>query len=100
MKGDPADGTAREITITGKCPPIRRWVVPYPVRTQTPSARWESLPVDFLFGTSSIASNANVGTVVYFWDEALQGWSGGGRTTRAGRRRISNRIVLAAERIS
>jgi predicted RecA/RadA family phage recombinase len=54
-------------------------------------------PVDFTFGTSAIASNASLGSVVYFWDEALQVWSGGSKSIIGWAPAQANRVVLAAE---
>lgn len=34
-------------------------------------------PVDFIFGTSALASNAPQGSFVYFWDVVNQGWVAG-----------------------
>ena len=99
LKGNPTDGTAREITITGEVPAdaaLGRAVA----GGNTLGTVGNPFPVDFKFGTSSLASNAAVGSVVYFWDEALQTWSpsvksaaGGGRWPAG----ASNRVVLAAE---
>jgi predicted RecA/RadA family phage recombinase len=54
-------------------------------------------PIDFVFGTSAIASNAALGSVVYFWDEALQVWSGGSKSIIGWSPAQANRIILAAE---
>lgn len=95
MKGAAGD-IAREITITGEVPEDATLV-----RTIQPSGNLTPLgnpyPVDFKFGTSSVASNATVGSEVFFWDEALQTWSGGQKSGKGWSPAQSNRTVLAAE---
>ena len=96
MKGSPTDPVAREITITGEVPDdaaLAR-VIPGAGNLGTVG---NPFPVDFKFGTSSVASNATVGSTVFFWDEALQVWSGGGKSTKGWQAAQSNRVVLAAE---
>ena len=96
MKGSPTDPVAREITITGEVPDdaaLSR-VIPGSGNLGTVG---NPFPVDFKFGTSSVASNAGVGAFVYFWDEALQVWSGGGKSSKGWGGAQSNRVVLAAE---
>ncbi len=86
----------REITITGEVPADAALSRAVPGGTQLGTVG-NPFPVDFKFGTSSIASNAGVGSVVYFWDAALQGWSGGSKSGKGWGGAQSNRIVLAAE---
>ena len=93
LKGDPADGTAREVTITGEVPDdasLARAVVGSGNLTTIANP----FPVDFTFGTSSIASNASVNSWAYFWTGSS--WAGGMKTTK-GWGGLSNRVVLAAE---
>ena len=96
LKGNPADAVAREITITGEVPDDAALARAIPGGNALGTVG-NPFPVDFKFGTSSIASNATVGSVVYFWDEALQGWSGGSKSAKGWGGAQSNRVVLAAE---
>ena len=96
LKGNPADAVAREVTITGEVPDdaVLSRAIPGSAALGTVG---NPFPVDFKFGTSSVASNASAGSVVYFWDEALQVWSGGSKSTKGWSPAQSNRVVLAAE---
>ena len=99
MKGNPADAVAREITVTGEVPEDAILARGLPGNNALGTIG-NPFPVDFKFGTSSLASNATVGSWVYFWDEAMQTWAGGAKSAAGGGRWApaqSNRIVLAAE---
>jgi hypothetical protein len=96
LKGNPADGVAREVTITGEVPADTSLARAIPGGNALGTIG-NPFPVDFKFGTSSIASNATQGSVVYFWDEALQVWSGGSKGNKGWAGAQSNRVVLAAE---
>ena len=50
-----------------------------------------------VFGRTSIAQEAPVGSWVYFWDPALQVWSPGSKSGKGWGGAQSNRVVLAAE---
>jgi hypothetical protein len=54
-------------------------------------------PADFLFGTSTLASNAPAGSVVFFWNPTNQAWSGGTKSTKGWSPAQSNRVVAATE---
>lgn len=96
MKGNPADVADVEITITGEVPadPTLARAMPGANNLGTIGNPY---PVDFKFGESSLASNATVGSVVYFWDSAVQGWGGGSKSAKGWAAGQSNRVVLAAE---
>ena len=99
LKGNPTDLVDREITITGEVPADASLVRAIPGANNLGTIA-NPFPVDFKFGSSSLASNASVGSVVYFWDVALQGWSGGSKAASPkfwGSGSVSNRTVLAAE---
>ena len=98
MKGAVGD-IDREITITGEVPADAALARAIPGGALLGTVG-NPFPVDFKFGTSSLASNAAPGSVVYFWDEALQTWAGGAKSAAGGGRWAaaqSNRVVLAAE---
>ena len=93
MKGDPADTQNREVTITGEVPEeatLTRAITGGGNLTSVAN----SYPVDFVFGTSSIASNASVNSWAYFWTGTS--WAGGMKSTK-GWGGLSNRTVYAAE---
>ena len=96
MKGDPASGSPVEITITGEVPAVPTLARAIPGGNSLGTIG-NPYPVDFKFGESSLALNASVNSVVYFWDEALQVWSGGGKSSKGWGGAQSNRVVLAAE---
>ena len=54
-------------------------------------------PADFKFGTSTLASNAVLGSRVYFWDMTNQVWSGGIKSSKGWSAGQSNRVVAATE---
>ncbi len=95
LKG-PVGGSAVEVTITGEVPDDAALT-----RVMSGSGALSAVanpyPVDFVFGQSDLAINATVGSEVFFWDEALQVWSGGGKSGKGWGPGDSNRVVLAAE---
>jgi hypothetical protein len=93
MKGDPADAISRDVTITGEVPDdgtLQRAITGGGNLTSVANP----YPVDFVFGNSSIASNASVDSWAYFWTGAS--WAGGMKTTK-GWGGLSNRLVSAGE---
>lgn len=98
LKGPATNAVDVEVTITGEVPSdlaLGR-AMPGGNALQTIANPY---PVDFKFGTSGLATNATVGSKVYFWDSAAQGWVG---ATKQGSPKFwpavaSNRTVLAAE---
>ncbi len=50
-----------------------------------------------VFGRTSLAAEAPVGSVVYFWDPALQVWSPGSKTAKGWSSGISNRVCASGE---
>jgi hypothetical protein len=95
LKG-PSGGTDTEVTITGEVPDDSELTRVMSGENRL-SAIANPFPVDIVFGESDLALNATAGSVVYFWDEALQVWSGGGKSTKGWQPAQSNRVVLAAE---
>jgi hypothetical protein len=49
------------------------------------------------FGETSIAQEAPLGTIVYFWSPENQGWSGGGKSMKGWQPAESNRVIAAGE---
>lgn len=53
-------------------------------------------PADFKFGTSTLASNAAMGSIVYFWNPET-GWSGGMKSAKGWNSAQAERVVAATE---
>lgn len=91
---DPTD-----ITITGEVPPtIGQPVIAPPVYGQ---GYYNTLvnpyPVDIKFGESQVAKDSSQGSIVYFWNSALQAWGGGSKGTKGWQPAQSNQIVAAGD---
>lgn len=95
LQGDPSSASEAEVTITGEVPsdPTLSRSIPGGNALGTLSNPY---PVDFTFGTSSVASNASVDSVVYFWDQDLQSWLAGAKSTK-GWGAFATREVQAGE---
>jgi len=96
MKGDIAAVSDVEVTITGEVPEdaqLSRAVV----GNNALGTIGNPYPVDFIFGESTIASNAATGSWVYFWDSALQTWAGSQKSSKGWAAGAYTRPVLAAE---
>ena len=96
LKGSASDVIDREITITGEVPADTSLPRSVPGSALLGTVG-NPFPVDFKFGTSSLASNATQGSTVFFWDTVAQGWSGGVKGSKGWQPAQSNRVVLAAE---
>lgn len=96
LQGPTASVDPVEITITGEVPADAE-LTRVMAGGNALSAIANPYPVDFKFGESSLAINATAGSWVYFWDEALQVWSPGGKSTKGWGGAQSNRVVVAAE---
>ena len=89
--------TATEITIAGEVPALgsqtRAIAGSYNLGTVG-----NPFPADFKFGESDLAKNAANGSMVYFWTESVQGWVGGGKSSKgAWAPGQSNYVVKATE---
>jgi hypothetical protein len=49
------------------------------------------------FGETSIAQELPVGSTVFFWDNTLQGWSGGGKSAKGWGGSEYNKVIAAGE---
>jgi hypothetical protein len=88
---------ATEITIAGEVPALASQT-----RSVAGAASLGTVgnpyPADFKFGDSDLAKNANNGSGVYFWNESLQTWGGGTKSTKGTWAPAqSNYIVKATE---
>ena len=95
MKG-PAGGSAAEVTITGEVPDEAQ-LTRVMAGGNALSAMANPFPVDITFGQSSLASNATMGSVVYFWDVVSQSWSGGSKSIIGWAPAQASKVVLAGE---
>ena len=98
MKGNPTNATDVEVTITGEVPSDLALSRALPPGTNSLGTIANPFPVDFKFGTSTLAQQAPNLSIVYFWDPALQQWASGqksGKGVWPGG--ASNYVVLAAE---
>lgn len=81
LKGDPAAVDVWDVTITGEVPADTQ--ISRSVYGQNGFAALANpYPVDFVFGTSSIASNAPIDSEVSFWDVDAQSWEGGAKSSK------------------
>ena len=96
LQGPPATNYDVDVTITGEVPEDNSLVRAIP-GSLTFGTVANPYPVDFKFGESDVAKNASVNSVVYFWDEALQQWADGLKTSKGWGSVQSNRVVLAGE---
>ena len=88
---------ATEITIAGEVPALASQT-----RSVAGAASLGTVgnpyPADFKFGESVLAKNAANGSWVYFWDETLQTWGGGSKSTKGAWAPLqSNYVVKATE---
>ena len=54
-------------------------------------------PVDVKFGDTELANQLPQGSTVMFWDDAKQGWSGGGKSAKGWSAGQANYVVKAGE---
>jgi len=94
MKGLAGD-VDREVTITGEVPEVEQLSRAIPGSGGLGTVG-NPFPVDFVFGTSSLASNATVGSEAFFWDVGGQKWIGGGKGSK-GWGPLATQVVFAAE---
>lgn len=52
---------------------------------------------DIVFGRTSVAQEAPVGSIVSFWSEGTQVWVGGGKSTKGWAAAQSNKVIQAGE---
>lgn len=52
---------------------------------------------DIVFGRTSVAQEAPVGSTVSFWDEGAQVWVGGGKSSKGWSGTQSNKVIAAGE---
>ena len=95
MKGDPAAVSDVEVTITGEVPSDAQLSRAIPGGDALGTLA-NPYPVDFVFGTSTVASNAPVGSGVAFWDVDGQTWISGGKSSK-GWGSYGDQVIFAGE---
>lgn len=83
LKGPATSAVPTEITIAGEVPDVGTLARAIPGSSLLGSVA-NPYPADFIFGTSSLASNATVGSSVSFWDVNSQTWAGGAKKIKGG----------------
>ncbi len=96
LKGSNAAPTAVDVTITGEVPDTDPLVRAIP-GSGAYGTLANAYPVDMKFGESDVAKNASQNSIVYFWNEALQQWDLGNKTSKGWAAAQSNRVVTAGE---
>ena len=83
IKGPVTSTVPTEITIAGEVPDVGTMARAIPGSNRLGSMA-NPYPADFVFGTSSLASNATVLSEVSFWDVNDQKWVGGAKKAKGG----------------
>ena len=83
LKGPATSTVPTEITIAGEVPDLATMARAMPGSGNLGSMA-NPYPADFVFGTSSLASNATVLSDVFFWDAEAQQWVGGTKKAKGG----------------
>ena len=96
IQGPKAAAVDTEVTITGEVPAdatLSRGIL----ANKALSSLANPYPVDFKFGTSDLAVQAPVGSLVYFWNQANQTWVPGAKSAKGWGGAQSNKVVQAGE---
>jgi len=96
LKGPAAAGEPTEITITGELPNESTLSRGIPGSSALGSMA-NPYPADFVFGTSSLASNATLGSSVSFWDIENQRWTSGQKGSRGWAANVVTQVVSATD---
>ena len=96
LKGPIAATEPTEITITGELPNETTQARSTPGNGSLGSMA-NPYPADFVFGTSSLAGNATVGSEVSFWDVDNQRWSSGLKGGKGWDANVVTQVVTATE---
>ena len=85
-----------EITITGELPNEATLARSTPGSGALGSMA-NPYPADFVFGNSSLAANATVGSEVFLWDTGAQRWSVGAKGGKGWAANVVTQVVTATE---
>ncbi len=94
IRGPVTSTLPTEITIAGEVPDVATQVRTF-VGSSNLSAMANAYPADFVFGNSSLASNASLNSSVSLWDVANQGWIVGGKTGKGWDANVKTAVVAA-----
>ncbi len=83
VKGPATSTVPTEITIAGEVPDVATQIRAIPGSSSLGSMA-NPYPADFVFGTSSLASNATVLSSVSIWDAGSQSWNSGTKKAKGG----------------
>lgn len=83
IKGPATSTVPTEITIAGEVPDAATLTRAIPGNNALGSMA-NPYPADFVFGTSSLASNATAGSSVSLWNPVAQGWNSGTKKVKGG----------------
>lgn len=96
LKGPDAATEPTEITITGELPNETTLARSTPGSGALGSMA-NPYPADFVFGTSSLASNASVLSEAYLWDVNAQEWIIGAKSGKGWAANVVTQVVTATE---
>ena len=94
IRGPTTSTVPTEITIAGEVPDVATQTRSVPAIGRLGSMA-NPYPADFVFGNSSLASNASLNSSVSFWDVANQGWVGGNKTGKGWDANVKTQVVSA-----
>lgn len=94
IKGPATSTVPTEITIAGEVPDVVTQVRTF-AGSSNLSAMANAYPADFVFGTSSLASNAAQLSSVSFWNVADQGWVVGAKKAKGWDSNVATQLVTA-----
>lgn len=83
IKGPVTSTVPTEITIAGEVPDVATLTRSIPGNNALGSMA-NPYPADFVFGTSSLASNATTLSAAFLWDPVAQGWNPGTKKAKGG----------------
>ena len=94
IKGPATSAVPTEITIVGEVPDVTTQVRSFYGSSNLSSMAY-TYPADFVFGTSSLASNAALLSSVSFWDVSNQSWVVGAKKAKGWYSNVATQRVLA-----
>ena len=95
IKGPATSTVPTEITIAGEVPDVATMTRGI-VGSSNLTSMANPYPADFVFGTSSLASNATAGSEVSFWDANDQRWVGGSKGKTWAANVVTQRVIATS----
>lgn len=96
LKGPPGATDPTEFTITGEVPTDNNLARAMP-GTNALGSMANPYPTDFVFGDSSLSSNATLLSEVSFWNVDEQRWVGGAKSGKGWPATVTTQVVIATE---